>query len=123
MSRIKELAEIIDEAREICLWLMEAGERFQNIGRSSLHIIGAVKNIFSIPDTETEAIEQKPEKKEEKPAISREDVRKVLVRVSNSGHREEIKALLVKHGADNLTKLDESEYASVIEEAEAIGNG
>ena len=71
----------------------------------------------------------KAAKKEEKPAakqepeekpLTLEEVRAVLAEKSRSGHTEEVRALLNKHGADKLSEIDPAEYAALLAEAEVL---
>lgn len=56
---------------------------------------------------------------EEKP-LTLEEVRAVLAEKSRSGHTEEVRALLNKHGADKLSEIDPAEYAALLAEAEVL---
>ena len=58
-------------------------------------------------------------KQEEKP-LTLEEVRAVLAEKSRSGHTEEVRALLNKHGADKLSEIDPAEYAALLAEAEVL---
>ena len=59
---------------------------------------------------------QEPEEK----ALTLEEVRAVLAEKSRSGHTEEVRALLNKHGADKLSEIDPAEYAALLAEAEVL---
>ena len=132
----KELAEQLNSAVEMCSEILEISEKTASVAKKALRIIGNLRTLYSIPDDTKEqpvapAPAPEPEQKvdkspaEDKPAEdmpSKEDVRKLLVEVSNSGHRDEVKALLVKYGADNLTKLDPSHYAAIMKDAEELKN-
>lgn len=60
---------------------------------------------------------EEPAPKEEKP-LKLEDVRAVLADKSRKGHTAEVKALLVKHGADKLSDVAPEECASLLADAE-----
>ena len=62
------------------------------------------------------AAKQEPE---EKP-LTLEEVRAVLAEKSRSGHTEEVRELLAKHGADKLSEIDPAEYAALLAEAEVL---
>ena len=51
------------------------------------------------------------------------EVRAILAEKSRAGFTAQIKELLLKHGADKLSAVDASEYAVLVAEAEALGNG
>lgn len=52
--------------------------------------------------------------------ITLERVRAVLASKSQGGKQPEVKALIVKHGANKLTNLDPSCYAELLKEAEVL---
>lgn len=56
---------------------------------------------------------------EEKP-LTLEEVRTVLAEKSRSGHTEEVRELLNKHGADKLSEIDPAEYTALLAEAEVL---
>lgn len=59
---------------------------------------------------------QTPETKK----VSLEQVRAVLAKLSQMGKTAEVKKLIVKHGAQKLSDVPESEYESLLHEAEGI---
>lgn len=61
-----------------------------------------------------------PNNKESVKKVSLEDVRAVLAKLSQHGKTAEVKALIVKFGANKLSDIPESEYASLLFEAEGI---
>ncbi len=65
---------------------------------------------------DAKAARQEPE---EKP-LTLEEVRAVLAEKSRSGHTEEVRELLAKHGADKLSEIDPAEYAALLAEAEVL---
>ena len=81
------------------------------------------------PDQTTEEKPaQKPEKKnvakqvekaEPKP-LTLEQVRAALAEKSRAGHTSEVKALLIKHGADKLSDIDPAESPALLAEAEVL---
>lgn len=50
------------------------------------------------------------------------EVRAVLANKSRAGFTEEVKQLLMKHGAEKLSGIAESEYAALLKEAENLGS-
>lgn len=65
---------------------------------------------------EAKAAKQEPE---EKP-LTLEEVRAVLAEKSRSGHTDEVRELLAKHGADKLSEIDPAEYPALLAEAEVL---
>ncbi|WP_365728717.1 hypothetical protein [Ruminococcus sp.] len=61
---------------------------------------------------ETEPIEE----------VTLPEVRAVLANKSRAGFTEEVKQLLMKHGAEKLSGIAESEYAALLKEAEHLGS-
>lgn len=85
----------------------------------SLGVLEAVKGIREIlaGTKAEEAAEKLPEKK----PFTLEDVRAALLDKRKAGFKDEVKALLVRHGAERLTEIDPAEYDAMMEEAEGIG--
>ena len=44
----------------------------------------------------------------------------MLAEKSRSGHTEEVRGLLAKHGADKLSEIDPAEYPALLAEAEVL---
>ncbi len=53
--------------------------------------------------------------------ITLAEVRAVLANKSRAGFTEEVKQLVMKHGAEKLSGVPESEYAALMKEAESLG--
>jgi len=87
--------------------------------------MGQFVEIYTPPELEEESGKQ-PEKEQpaepQKTEVTLDDVRKVLAEKSRMGYKAEVKALVKKHGADKVSSLKQTEYATVIKEAEQIGN-
>ena len=56
-------------------------------------------------------------------SVSLEEVRATLAEKSRLGFTEQVRALLIQHGADKLSEIDPSGYESLLRSAEVIGNG
>lgn len=82
-----------------------------NVGGDVSNTGGAEVAEAGVPDTKAAA-----------PAVvvTREDVRAVLARKAREGKTADVKALLKKHGAVNLTGVPESELAELLKEGEAL---
>ena len=81
-----------------------------------LDAVQAVREILS-GQAADEAAEAAPEKK----PFTLEEVRAALLEKRKAGYRDEVKALLVRHGAQKLTEINPSEYDALMAEAEVIG--
>lgn len=142
MGKMNELSLVLDDVVEVGTEVVEAARALMVAGEKLAKAATVIRDSFSsteapeqkkvaasdkketAPDTEPETEQPKDEASEHtEKTYTKEEVRKFLAGLSSSGHREEVKALITKHGADNLTQLDPKEYATVMAEAEAIQNG
>lgn len=69
------------------------------------------------PETKEPEVGEAPveEAPEEKP-ITLEEVRAAMADKSRDGHREAVKAIITKYGANNLSSLDPMHYAAALKE-------
>lgn len=130
MSRMNELATTLDE-------LTEVGHRLVACGEDLIKAAARVKECFSDDEEEAKPAkapgkrrsakapepEQEPEPAEpEAPAArtyTKEEVRAILADLSQSGHRDEAKALVKKYaGGGSLTDIDPARYPELVEEAQ-----
>lgn len=84
----------------------------------SAHSKGILDAIQSIREmlSATDSVPSEPAK-----TFTLNDVRSRLTVLTRNGHREAVQELLRRHGADMLKNINPSEYAAIMEEAEAIG--
>lgn len=120
MSKISELSQVLDE-------MIACSERM-------IKAANAIKDIFSSTEKTPEKTETKSTKKANKapepakaeeapePIYTKEDVRAVLASKSAAGYKKEVKELLEKYGAQQLKQVNPDDYASLLKEAEVIGN-
>ena len=116
MSKIKLLLDVVSDLRSLADSLQAVADAVAQGGQEQ-------------PDQTTEEKPaQKPEKKnvakqvekaEPKP-LTLEQVRAALAEKSRAGHTSEVKALLIKHGADKLSDIDPAEYPALFAEAEVL---
>ena len=116
MSKIKLLLDVVSDLRSLADSLQAVADAVAQNGQEQ-------------PDQTTEEKPaQKPEKKnaakqvekaEPKP-LTLEQVRAALAEKSRAGHTSEVKALLIKHGADKLSDIDPAEYPALLAEAEVL---
>ena len=133
MGKMKELSTVLDEIVTCGETLVQGGEKLRDMmgiidslaecGKTLISSGKALREYFSEPE-EAKPAPEKPEMNGPKPepekTISKEDVRKVLAEASQSGHRNEVIALLKKYGADNITALKPEHYETIIKEAEGL---
>lgn len=72
---------------------------------------------------------QKKPQKTAAPAVNKaektltlEEVRKVAADRSRQGFTDEVRSLIQKHGANNLSSVDAAQYSTLLKELEAIGH-
>lgn len=117
MSKMNELSMVIDE-------MIACGEGL-------ILAANKLRDVFStddLPEPQVVALDSQKalpakDKHSQSKNYSKEDVRGILSSKSASGYGKEVKALLKKYGADKLSTLNPDDYASVVSEAEVIGNG
>ena len=126
MSKIKLLLDVVQDMRSLADSLQAVAEAVAESGAAETELTTtkepekagktgktAAKNTVK---KDTKAAKQEPE---EKP-LTLEEVRAVLAEKSRSGHTEEVRELLNKHGADKLSEIDPAEYAALLAEAEVL---
>lgn len=116
MSKMKLLLDVVSDLRSLADSLQAVADAVAQGGQEQ-------------PDQTTEEKPaQKPEKKNvakqvEKPEpkpLTLEQVRAALAEKSRAGHTAEVKALLIKHGADKLSDIDPAEYPVLLADAEVL---
>lgn len=117
MGRMKELNQILDD-------MIEAGNNM-------IEAANALKEYFSSPaEPEPEKPKEEPAPapvEDKKPALTKEDVRKLLVAKSNEAggkYKPQVKALVRKYSENgNLSTVKPEQYEALTAELEVIGNG
>ena len=64
--------------------------------------------------------EVKANRTEQCSKLTLEDVRKVAADKSRQGFTDEVRSLIQKHGANNLSSVDAAQYSTLLKELEAI---
>ena len=126
MSKIKLLLDVVQDMRSLADSLQAVAEAVAESGAAETELTTtkepekagktgktAAKNTVK---KDTKAAKQEPE---EKP-LTLEEVRAVLAEKSRSGHTEEVRELLARHGADKLSEIDPAEYPALLAEAEVL---
>lgn len=134
MGKMKELSTILDRMAECGIALVTSANALKDLcenivscGNTLQTAATALKDFYSsVTEEPTPALPTKKAapasvKKEEK-TYTLEEVRAILSAKSKAGYREQVKGLISKRGVDNLTKLDASEYSSLVKEAEELTN-
>ena len=112
MSKIKLLLDVVSDLRSLADSLQAVADAVAQSGQ---------EQPTQKPEKKTAAKQVEPpvEKPETKP-LTLEQVRAALAEKSRAGHTSEIKALLIKHGADKLSDIDPAEYPALLAEAEVL---
>lgn len=101
MSRMSELSQAIDELRNAAAALNSAAD--------------TLTQLFSGEEPSEEAPASKP--------ITKEEVRAELAAKSAAGYGAQVRALLKRYGAAQLSAVNPDDYSSLLLEAQAIGTG
>ena len=123
MGKVKLLLDVIGDLRSLADSLQAVADAVADNGAAELTTTkesekagktgkGAAKN--------TAKKDVKPAAKQEEKPLTLEEVRAVLAEKSRSGHTEEVRELLAKHGADKLSEIDPSEYPALLADAEVL---
>ena len=125
MGKVKLLLDVIGDLRSLADSLQAVADAVADNGAAEAELTttkelekaektgkGAAKNTAK-KDAKATA------KQEEKP-LTLEEVRAVLAEKSRSGHTEEVRELLARHGADKLSEIDPAEYPALLAEAEVL---
>lgn len=81
-------------------------------------LTGVIESHQTEPEVEGREEKVASQKKPKQPTI--EEVRAAMAEKSKAGHREEVKAVILKYGANKLTSLDSKHYAEVLKEVGEI---
>ncbi len=125
MSKIKLLLDVVQDMRSLADSLQAVADAVADSGAAEAEMtttkepeetgkVGRTEK--TAKNTAKKVAKQEPE---EKP-LTLEEVRAVLAEKSRSGHTEEVRALLNKHGADKLSEIDPAEYPVLLAEAEVL---
>ena len=112
MSRMKLLLDVVSDLRSLADSLQAVADAVAQNGQEQPAQKPEKKNA-------AKKVEPPVEKPEPKP-LTLEQVRAALAEKSRAGHTSEVKALLIKHGADKLSDIDPAEYPVLLAEAEVL---
>ena len=128
MSRIKLLLDVVQDMRSLADSLQAVADAVADSGIAEAEMTitnepeetgkagKTGKTAKNTAKKEAKAAKQEPEEK----VLTLEEVRAVLAEKSRSGHTEEVRELLAKHGADKLSEIDPAEYPALLAEAEVL---
>jgi hypothetical protein len=107
VSDLKSLAESI----ETLVHAMESNEVANEANEEPTKKKSKAKAKVEEPEVGEASVEE-PEEKQ--PTL--EEVRAAMADKSRDGHREAVKAIITKYGANNLSSLDPKHYAAALKE-------
>jgi len=108
VSDLKSLAESI----EMLVHAMESNEVANEANEEPTKKKSKAKAKVEEPETKEPEVEEVSEEKQ--PTL--EEVRAAMADKSRDGHREAVKAIITKYGANNLSSLDPMHYAAALKE-------
>ena len=120
MSKMKLLLDVVSDLRSLADSLQAVADAVAQGGQEQPDQT-TEENPAQNPQKKNAAKQVVPpvEKAEPKP-LTLEQVRAALAEKSRAGHTSEVKALLIKHGADKLSDIDPAEYPALLAEAEVL---
>ena len=128
MGKVKLLLDVIGDLRSLADSLQAVADAVADNGTAEAELTTTKepeetgkagktgKSAKNTAKKDAKAAKQEPE---EKP-LTLEEVRAVLAEKSRSGHTEEVRGLLAKHGADKLSEIAPAEYPMLLAEAEVL---
>ena len=112
MSKIKLLLDVVSDLRSLADSVQAVADAVAQNGQEQPAQKPEKKNAAKKVEPPVEKAEPKP--------LTLEQVRAALAEKSRAGHTSEVKALLIKHGADKLSDIDPAEYPALLAEAEVL---
>lgn len=123
MSKVKVLLDVVSDLRSLADGLQAVADVMtqSEAAETPASMAGTEKKPKK---ADTKKAEKKEEPApapapEEKP-LTLEEVRAALAEKSRAGHTAEVRALLIKHGADKLSDIDPAEYPALLADAEVL---
>lgn len=116
MSQIKLLLDIIADVRHLGDSLEAYAEALTASDKLNPDDFEQI-----YPPVEDQAEVEKIPETEPPKEVTLPEVRAVLANKSRAGFTDEVKQLLIKHGAEKLSGIAETEYAALMKEAEKLG--
>ena len=118
MSKIKLLLDVVGDLRSLADSLQAVADAMtRSEPEAEAPAAGTEKKTKK---ADTKKAEPAPFPAPEEKPLTLEEVRAVLAEKSRAGHTAEIRALLIKHGADKLSDIDPAEYPALLADAEVL---
>ena len=119
MSKIKLLLDVVQDIRSLADSLQAVADAVADNGAAEVGLT-TTKEPEKAGKAEKPAAKNTAKQEPEEKTLTLEEVRAVLAEKSRSGHTEEVRELLAKHGADKLSEIDPAEYPALLAEAEVL---
>ena len=122
MSRMKLLLDVVSDLRSLADSLQAVADAAVQGGPEQPDQNPEEKSAQK-PEKKTAAKRAEPSTEAQAPdakLLTLEEVRAVLAEKSRAGHTAEVRALLLKHGADKLSEVDPVEYPALLADAEVL---
>lgn len=122
MSKIKLLLDVVQDMRSLADSLQAVADAMAQSGLEE----APTENTREKPKkaggkkAAKETAETSPPPAPEEKTLTLEEVRMVLAEKSRAGHTAEVRALLLKHGADKLSDIDPAKYPALLADAEVL---
>lgn len=118
MSKIKLLLDVVGDLRSLADSLQAVADAMtQSEPEAEAPAAGTEKKPKK---ADTKKAEPAPSPAPKEKPLTLEEVRAVLAEKSRAGHTAEVRALLIKHGADKLSDIDPAEYPALLADAEVL---
>lgn len=118
MSKVKLLLDVVNDLHSLADSLQAVADAMtQNEPEAEAPAAGTEKKPKK---ADTKKAEPAPSPAPEEKPLTLEEVRAVLAEKSRAGHTAEVRALLIKHGADKLSDINPAEYPALLADAEVL---
>ena len=119
MSKIKLALDVVSDLKSLAEsieTLVHAMESNEVANEETTKKKSKAKAKSDAPETQKPEVGEAPvgEVPEKQPTL--EEVRAAMADKSRDGHREAVKAIITKYGANNLSSLDPNHYAAALKE-------
>lgn len=121
MSKIKLLLDVVSDLRSLADSLQAVADAMTQDELAEA-MAGSTGKKSKKADTKKADVksEDNPALMPEEKLLTLEEVRGVLAEKSRAGHTAEVRALLIKHGADKLSDIDPAKYPALLADAEVL---
>ena len=122
MGKVKLLLDVIADMRSLADSLQAVADAMTQTeaGNSLEENTGEKPKKAGGKKAAKETAETSPPPAPEGKPLTLEEVRMVLAEKSRAGHTAEVRALLVKHGAEKLSDIDPVRYPALLADAEVL---